>query len=157
MNSQINIKVLILQHPTLQHRGMHAPVIYTYWHSHNWVDIDHSLVRGVRLKAPDHCTRIFDHECPIITDKLTEILDCIPNFMVILLHSASQALISTILQQAHSVPTMDLSQTQMDRCALPNVLSPSFMVDYNGKLCACIKKTLNGPLIGHSTLPYHQS
>ncbi len=36
-----------------------------------------------------------DRECPVITDKHTEILVCIPWVMVILLHSVSQALIST--------------------------------------------------------------
>ena len=64
------------------------------------------------VKVLDHYKRVFDCEHPLITDKNTEILDCIPCVMVILLHSASQALISLTPQQAHSVKT---SQTHWNR------------------------------------------
>ena len=58
------------------------------------------------IKIPPVLHQGLDHERPQIADKYTEIfmiLDCIPRAMVIWLHLASRALISTTLRYAHSV------------------------------------------------------
>ena len=57
----------------------------------------------LKLKALDGCAKVFDRERPLITDKHTEIFDCIPCVMVLLVHSASRAQILTTTR-----PTFDL-------------------------------------------------
>ena len=34
---------------------------------------------SIKLKAPDRCAQLFDRKCYLITDKHTEVLDCISN------------------------------------------------------------------------------
>ena len=50
------------------------------WHRHVYIN---GPIK--ELKAPDRCARLLDREFPLITDKHTEILGCIPCVMVIFL------------------------------------------------------------------------
>ena len=66
-----------------------------------------------------------DRECPLITNKLAEILDCIPCVMVLLLHSASRTQISTTMHQ-----TFDLD---LDLWPWPRVLTLTFDLDLKAR------------------------
>ncbi len=63
--------------------------------------LDPRLTQSVKwidshIKSPQMLFEGLDDKWPLITEKHTDTLDCIPRVMVILLHLSSRALISTI-------------------------------------------------------------
>ena len=63
--------------------------------------------KWIELKVLDRCAQLFDRERFLIMNKHTEILDCIPCVMVLLIHSASRAQISTATCQTLECPQTD--------------------------------------------------
>ncbi len=59
------------------------------------------------IKSPRPLRAAFDRERFLITDKHREILDCIPCVMVLLMHSASRAQISTATCQTFDLDLQD--------------------------------------------------